>query len=50
MCSSLSVGKADGMITMEQSLAELVRAGRIARETAQAHCFRPDDLARYLQG
>jgi twitching motility protein PilT len=46
--SSLSVGKADGMMTMEQSLVELVRAGRIDRETAFAHCFRTDDLQRYL--
>jgi twitching motility protein PilT len=46
--SSLSVGKADGMITMEQSLVELVRAGRIDRETAYAHCYRTDDLQRYL--
>jgi twitching motility protein PilT len=36
------------MITMEQSLAELVRIGRISRDTALAHCFRPDDLRRYL--
>jgi twitching motility protein PilT len=34
---------------MEQSLAELVRAGRISRETAFAHCFRSDDLRRYLE-
>jgi twitching motility protein PilT len=46
--SSLSVGKAEGMITMEQSLVELVRAGRIDRETAYAHCYRTDDLQRYL--
>jgi len=46
--SSLSVGRADGMITMEQSLVELVRAGRITRETAYAHCYRSDDLQRYL--
>jgi twitching motility protein PilT len=48
--SQISVGKAEGMMTMEQSLAELVRAGRIARETALAHCFRTDDLQRYLGG
>ena len=46
--SQISVGRADGMVTMEQSLAELVRAGRIARETAFAHCFRTEDLRRYL--
>lgn len=46
--SQISVGKAEGMMTMEQSLAELVRNGRITRETAFAHCFRTDDLQRYL--
>jgi len=46
--SQLSVGRAEGMSTMEQSLAELVRAGRITSETAYAHCFRTDDLQRYL--
>ncbi|MBI3694432.1 MAG: PilT/PilU family type 4a pilus ATPase [Acidobacteria bacterium] len=46
----LSMGRADGMMTMEQSLAELVRGGRIQRETAIAHCFRPDDLRRYVDG
>jgi twitching motility protein PilT len=44
--SQISVGKAEGMMTMEQSLAELVRQGRIARDTALAHCFRTDDLSR----
>ncbi len=46
--TSISTGRSDGMITMEQSLAELVRAGRITRETAAAHCFRPEELRRYL--
>ena len=46
--SQISVGRAEGMMTMEQSLAELVRAGRISRDTALAHCFRTDDLQRYL--
>ena len=35
-------------MTMEQSLAELVRAGRIQRDTALAHCFRPEDLRQYF--
>jgi pilus retraction protein PilT len=47
--SALSTGRSEGMISMEQSLAEMVRSGRIHRETAMAHCFRPEDLARYLQ-
>jgi twitching motility protein PilT len=47
--TAISIGRSDGMITMEQSLAEMVRSGRITRETAIAHCFRPQDLIRYLQ-
>jgi twitching motility protein PilT len=46
--SQISVGRADGMTTMEQSLADLVRVGRITRETALAHGYRTDDLQRYL--
>ncbi len=46
--SQISVGRAEGMMTMEQSLAELVRMGRVTRDTAYAHCFRNDDLERYL--
>jgi twitching motility protein PilT len=46
--SQVSVGRAEGMMTMEQSLAELVRMGRISRDTALAHCFRTEDLQRYL--
>ena len=48
--SQLTMGRAEGMMTMEQSLAELVRAGRILRETAFAHCFRPDELRRHIDG
>ena len=47
--SQITIGRAEGMITMEQSLAELVRAGHILRETAFAHCFRPEELRRTLQ-
>jgi len=47
--SQLTIGRAEGMMTMEQSLAELVRAGRILRETAFAHCFRPEELRHVLQ-
>jgi twitching motility protein PilT len=46
--SHISTGRADGMITMDQSLAELVRAGRISRETALAHCYHPDELRSHL--
>src|SRR5258708_4236939 len=47
--SAVSTGRNDGMMTMEQSLAEMVRAGKIGRDTALAHCFRAEDLRRYLQ-
>jgi twitching motility protein PilT len=46
--ASIETGRADGMMTMEQSLADLVRAGRISRETASAHCYHPEDLRRHL--
>lgn len=46
--SQISVGRSEGMMTMEQSLADLVRTNRISRDTAYAHGFRTDDLARYL--
>ena len=48
--SAVSTGRSEGMISMEQSLAEMVRNGRISRETAIAHCFRPEALQRYMQG
>ena len=47
--TAISTGRAEGMITMEQSLAEMVASGRITREIAIAHCSRPDELARYLE-
>ena len=47
--SAIGTGRAAGMITMEQSLAEMVRSGRITTDTAMAHCFRSEDLKRYLQ-
>ncbi len=47
--SSISTGRQDGMISMEQSLAEMVRSGKIHRGVALSHCFRSEDLLRYLQ-
>lgn len=44
----IETGRADGMITMEQSLAEMVRGGRISREVAFERCFQPEDLQRHL--
>ncbi len=46
--SHISTGRSEGMMTMEQSLAELVGAGRITRETAFSHCYNPHELRQYL--
>jgi twitching motility protein PilT len=47
--SAIGTGRSAGMMTMEQSLADMVRNGRITKDTAFAHCFRAEDLRRYLQ-
>jgi twitching motility protein PilT len=48
MRSQISTGSVDGMTTMDQSLAELVRTRRISRDTALAHCHHPEDLRALL--
>ena len=47
--SQLSLGRSEGMMMMEESLAELVRSGSITYETASRHCFRPEEFQRYMQ-
>lgn len=44
----IETGKSEGLVTMEQSLAELVRAGRISREAAFDHSHYPEDVRRHL--
>ncbi len=46
--ANIETGRAEGMLTMEKSIADLVRAGRVSRETAFAHCNHPEDLRRHL--
>ncbi|MBI1353008.1 MAG: PilT/PilU family type 4a pilus ATPase [Acidobacteria bacterium] len=46
--SQLSLGRTEGMVMMEESLADLVRDGKISTEEAYAHCLRADELRRYL--
>jgi len=46
--SQISTGSADGMMTMDQSLADLVRTKRISRETALAHCHHAGELQALL--
>lgn len=47
LLGNLEMGRADGMLTIEQSLAELVRAGRISRDDAFDHSHHPEDLHRH---
>ena len=47
--SQLSLGRSEGIMMMEESLAELVRSGSITYETASRHCFRPEEFQRYMQ-
>lgn len=48
--SQMSVGRSEGMMTLEQSMGNLARSGEITLETAFAHSPRPDDLRGYLAG
>jgi twitching motility protein PilT len=47
--SHISTGRAEGMITMEQSLAELAGSGLIQRDTAFSHCYNVAELRGYLK-
>ena len=47
--SQLSLGRSEGMMMMEESLAELVRSGSITYETASRYCFRPEEFQRYMR-
>jgi twitching motility protein PilT len=47
--SHISTGRAEGMMTMEQSLAELVGSGRILRDAAFSHCYNVAELRQYLK-
>ncbi len=46
----IETSRLDGMMTMEQSLAELVRTERVTRETAFEHSHHPEELRRHLGG
>jgi len=46
----IETGRSEGMTTMEQSLAELVRTGKVSRETAFDRAHHPEDLRRHLGG
>ena len=46
--SAIQTGKEEGMVSLEQSLADLVRKNEIALETAKLHATSEQVLARYL--
>lgn len=48
--NALQGGSAAGMLVLERHLAELVRAGRVTRDTALAAANDPAALADYLRG
>jgi twitching motility protein PilT len=43
-------GRGRGMVSMERSLADLVRAGRVSADEARMRSSRPDELERTLAG
>ena len=47
--SVMQAGAKHGMVTMDQSLAALVREGKISRETAFERCTNEEDLKRLIQ-
>ncbi len=48
--SMMQSGGKYGMVTMDMSLAQLVKAGRISMETAADRCANEDDLRRLIAG
>ena len=48
--SMLQAGGKHGMVTMDMSLAQLVRAGKVSLETALERCSNEEDLRRLLNG
>ena len=47
---AIAAGGREGMISMDQSILELYRAGRITRETALDYCDNPEQLERRIDG
>jgi twitching motility protein PilT len=46
--STLQTGGSHGMQTMDASLIDLVRAGKISREVAEGRSSTPDELRRLM--
>ena len=46
--TAIATGKKNGMFTLDQDLARLVRMGKITNETAMSRCQDPNEYKRYL--
>ncbi len=46
--TTLEAGGKWGMVTMDRSILDLYRAGKINRETAMLSCLKPDEMRRQL--
>lgn len=46
--NAIAAGKQEGMITMDQSIAELYRAGKITKQTALDYADNPEQMKRML--
>jgi twitching motility protein PilT len=49
LASAIQTGRDDGMVPLERSLVDLVRAGRITRETAGRAARDPEEFQRWLR-
>ena len=48
--SAMQAGAQHGMMSMDQSLAKLVKGGKISLDQAVSRCANPDDLRRLISG
>ena len=48
IASAIQAGKKEGMLSLERSLADRVRAGEVKLDDARAAAHDPDSLAAYL--
>ncbi len=46
--NSIATGKSEGMFTLDQHLAQLVRSGKISEETARTRCHDRKEFETYL--
>lgn len=50
IAAQIAAGGPEGMMTMDQSILSLYRAGRITRQTALDHADNPEQMQRLLNG